>query len=266
MYMLVSTKRWGTTNFSIKRDQHFLRIAEVISERSKCLRARYGSVIVSGNTHRIVSTGYNGKPKGSINDDVCYREGYLANEIGNLCCIHSEMNAILFSDPADRIGGTIYVSGVPCRDCMLNILQSGLTSVVYIYDPYSDHLGNSDLDFVEMYGINIDIRIYVNTYEGFIDNSLRKLLQPQTQILYIPHHADMDLNHPDVEPGFIDHIIKDQVFARYWYKETMSNLDRLELRTKSNCENTPHTNIVIMPSVPQEMVDLFFTDGVFNEL
>lgn len=265
MYMLVSTKLWGTSNININRDQHFLRIAEIISERSKCLRAKYGSVIVSGNTHRIVSTGYNGKPKGAINDDVCYRQGYLPNEIGNLCCIHSEMNAILFSDPTDRIGGTIYVSGIPCKDCMLNILQSGLTSVVYIYDPTSYHLGNSDLEFVEMYGINIDIRVYVNTYENFIDHTLRKLLLPQTQILYIPDHAEMNINHPDVEPGFIDRVVKDQVFARYWYKQTINDLDKLELRTKANSEITPHSNLVIMPSVPQEKVDLFFTDGVFNE-
>jgi dCMP deaminase len=133
-----------------------MTIAIQVSRASKCKRARYGSVIVSADG-RIVSTGYNGKPRGCINDDVCYREGLPDNAPSKPnCCLHSEANAIIFSDPLARIGGTLYVSGVPCTDCLLLLSQSGLAELVYL-DNSTGHRGNTDADFVAKYGIKLKI-------------------------------------------------------------------------------------------------------------
>lgn len=145
----------------MERDRYFLLLTSDISQRSKCLRAQYGSLIVSADS-RIVSTGYNGKPRHAINDQVCYRGDFQANAPKPNCCIHSEANAIAFCSPQDRRGGTIYVSGVPCTDCLLLILQSGLSRVVYleqkVYSPMlGDHSGDTEAEFILKYGVPIEV-------------------------------------------------------------------------------------------------------------
>ncbi len=131
------------------RDRYFMKMALHTATASKCVRAQYGTVIVT-NDGRVASTGFNGKPRGSRNDDVCYREGLPPSAPKENCCLHSEANAIMFSSPEERRGATIYVSGVPCRDCSLLIMQSGVTRLVYLdagmhVDPTMD-------EFWEKYG------------------------------------------------------------------------------------------------------------------
>lgn len=139
-----------------KADKYYMKLAHAVSRGSKCVRANYGTVIVSKDG-RIVSTGYNGKPRGSTNDHVCYREGLPPNAPKENCCIHSEANAIMFSDPVERQEATMYVSGIPCNDCALLILQSGISRLVYYTGPQSSgHRGSSDDSFWEKYGSNIE--------------------------------------------------------------------------------------------------------------
>jgi len=141
-------------------DRYFMNLAFEVAKSSKCLRAQYGSVLVSSDD-RIISTGYNGKPRNSWNDDVCYRIGLSDNskELPN-CCIHSEINCLLFSDPIARKHGTLYVSGIPCQDCMLTILQSGISRLVYHDGPSaSGHKGNFSWDMIENYGFKHKIAI-----------------------------------------------------------------------------------------------------------
>lgn len=75
------------------KDAYFMNIALKVADGSKCIRAKYGSVIVSKDG-RIISTGYNGKPRGSKNDHICYRNGLPDNSPKPNCCLHSEANAI----------------------------------------------------------------------------------------------------------------------------------------------------------------------------
>ena len=49
----------------IDKVNYYLDIAETVASRSTCLRKRYGSVIV--NNDQIISTGYNGTPRGRVN-------------------------------------------------------------------------------------------------------------------------------------------------------------------------------------------------------
>lgn len=133
-----------------KRDRYYLSLALKVASASKCVRAQYGTVIVARNGH-VLGQGYNGKPKGACNDDVCYREGLPPSAPKNNCCLHSEVNALLFAgSPQDREGATMYVSGVPCRDCALVIMQSGVSRLVYLLDERGHHYAQDD--FWEQYG------------------------------------------------------------------------------------------------------------------
>lgn len=141
-------------------DQYFLTLAAQVAEASKCKRAKYGSVLVSKDG-RVISTGYNGKPRGSVNDNICYREGLADNSraLPN-CCIHSEANCLLFSDPVVRQDGTLYVSGYPCTDCLLLIMQSGIKRLVFwAKASASGHKGNFSWDFLNRYGFGSKIEI-----------------------------------------------------------------------------------------------------------
>ena len=138
---------------------YFLNLALQVSTASKCLRAQYGTVIISRDG-RVVSTGYNGKPRGSCNDNECYRLGLPDNASKPNCCLHSETNALLFCNPLEVRGGTMYVSGIPCIDCMLLIMQSGIGKLVYLNaSSASGHKGNFDIAFVEKYGFMDKIEI-----------------------------------------------------------------------------------------------------------
>lgn len=139
------------------RDDYFMGLAFQVAKASKCVRAKYGSVLVSRDG-RIISTGYNGKPRGSSNDHICYRQGLPDNAAKPNCCLHSEANCLMFSSPDERMGGTLYVSGIPCTDCTLLIAQSGVARLVYYDGPTSSgHKGNFDLSFYEQYGMKFEV-------------------------------------------------------------------------------------------------------------
>ncbi len=73
------------------------------------------------------------------------------------------------------------------------------------------------------------------------------------QILYVPNHANGDLDHPDVEAGFVTSMKpgSNVVFCRYWINRHRP----MGLRTTANSEATYMRNIVVKDTVPQEQVD-----------
>lgn len=127
-------------------DEYFIEIAKVVSSRSTCLRRRYGSVIVKDNV--IVSTGYNGAPRGSVNCmdiDRCKRKelNIPAGERYELCeAVHAEQNAIINAPPERMKDATIYVSGFeedgsfaegkPCLLCRRMIQNAQIKHLVYL--------------------------------------------------------------------------------------------------------------------------------------
>lgn len=147
-----------STDEPTQHDLHYLKMAFVVASMSKCVRAHYGSILVSADG-RIVSTGRNGKPRGSINDDVCYRLGVQpnANNIPD-CCLHSEANCLMFASPEEKEGATLYVSGVPCENCTLLIAQSKIARLVYyIGTQESGHRGDFDYEFYQKYGMTFEL-------------------------------------------------------------------------------------------------------------
>jgi dCMP deaminase len=127
-------------------DEYFLEIAKVVSSRSTCLRRRYGAVIVKDNV--IVSTGYNGAPRGSINcidRGSCKRRdlNIPSGERYELCeAVHAEQNAIINGPPERMKDATIYIAGFeddgsladgkPCMLCQRMIGNAMIKEVVYL--------------------------------------------------------------------------------------------------------------------------------------
>jgi len=120
------------------KDAYYIALCNQIAAGSKCLKAQYGAVIVGTDGH-VKGMGYNGKPKGATCDGVCFRMNAEVGgeECSHECCIHAERNAIMFTDPADRQGATMYVNGLPCQNCALAIMQSGIRVLVYLDDTQS---------------------------------------------------------------------------------------------------------------------------------
>lgn len=141
-------KATSASNKGNKKDQYYLDIAETVSEKSTCVRRRYGAIIVKND--EIISTGYNGAPRGCPN---CAETGCLRAALGtrkgdayNLCVsVHAEQNAIISARRRDMIGATLYIVGVqatydehvtcyadptPCLLCHRMIINAGIDRVV----------------------------------------------------------------------------------------------------------------------------------------
>lgn len=128
------------------KELYYLGIADAVLGRSTCMRRKYGAIIVRND--EILSTGYNGAPRGRRNcSDVgrCTREELKipSGQRYELCrSVHAEMNAIISAARRDMIGGTLYLVGrdaktnellsdtMPCSMCKRLIINSGITQVV----------------------------------------------------------------------------------------------------------------------------------------
>ncbi|KAF2436312.1 putative deoxycytidylate deaminase [Tothia fuscella] len=121
-------------------DQYFMRLASLASQRSNCMKRSVGCVLVRNN--RVVSTGYNGTPRGmrNCNEGGCGRcnsKGVRAGVGLDTClCIHAEENALLEAG-RERVGGAgagagvLYCNTCPCLTCSVKIAQVGIGEVVY---------------------------------------------------------------------------------------------------------------------------------------
>jgi dCMP deaminase len=118
-------------------DQYFMTITRQVAERSTCLRAKVGAVIVRDRS--ILATGYNGAPAGMPHclDVGCllYESRTPDGEVEQNCwrTIHAEINAIA---QAARNGATIrdadiYVTHTPCIHCLKVLINTGIRRVYY---------------------------------------------------------------------------------------------------------------------------------------
>lgn len=111
------------------KENYYLDIAETVLERSTCLRLHYGAIIVRND--EIVSTGYNGAPRGRANcNDLgyCIREKLKipSGERYELCrSVHAEANAIISARRDQMLGSTLYLC---CRDAKTGEVVGGRTS------------------------------------------------------------------------------------------------------------------------------------------
>lgn len=116
-------------NNRVNKDNYYLDIAETVAERSTCLRRHFGSIIVKNDI--IISTGYNGAPRGRKNcTDLCTCRRDELNiprgERYELCrAVHSEANAIIAADRDRMLGATLYMTCINAKD---GSLMDGTTS------------------------------------------------------------------------------------------------------------------------------------------
>jgi dCMP deaminase len=127
-------------------DDYFIEIAKVVSSRATCMRRRYGAVIVRDKV--IISTGYNGSPRGvknCIDTGTCTRKemNIPSGERYELCeAVHAEQNAIINAPPDRMNGSTIYIAGFeedasfadgrPCKLCDRMIRNAQIKELIYL--------------------------------------------------------------------------------------------------------------------------------------
>ena len=130
----------------VTKQNYYLDIAQTVSERSTCLRKSYGAIIVKNDS--IISTGYNGAPRGRKNcSDLghCMRNklGIPRGERYELCrSVHAEANAIIAAPRDQMLDATLYMVGInsetgelesgtcSCMMCKRMIINAGISKVV----------------------------------------------------------------------------------------------------------------------------------------
>ena len=126
----------------ISWDEYFMGIAMLAARRSKDPNTQVGACIVSKD-NIIISTGYNGMPKGCSDDEFPWdRKGENEAATKYPYVVHAELNAILNASGRDLRGSRIYVALFPCNECAKAIIQSGIKEVMYLSDKYNDTMLN----------------------------------------------------------------------------------------------------------------------------
>jgi len=128
-----------SSTLKIKRpswDDYFMNIAKIVSTRSNCLKRHVAAIIVKDK--KIISTGYNGTPRGTKNCDeggcqrcMEYAEG--GTKLEECLCSHGEENAIVQAayHGVSTKGTTLYTTFAPCLMCTRMIINAGIEEVVY---------------------------------------------------------------------------------------------------------------------------------------
>lgn len=128
----------------IDKTNYYLDIAQTVAERSTCLRRKFGAVVVKNDS--IISTGYNGAPRGRKNCcdlGECLREKYEipSGERYELCrSVHAEANAIIAASREETLGADLYLVCLDkeerltpgtssCSMCKRLIINAGIRSV-----------------------------------------------------------------------------------------------------------------------------------------
>ena len=128
----------------VSKEDTYLNCAEVFAYRSTCLKRKYGAVIVKDDV--VISTGYNGSPRGKENCcDIgkcprIKREMHQGEGYGICKAIHAEANALMNCSREQTIGADLYLTGInpadaivhkakPCPLCARMIIQAGIRNV-----------------------------------------------------------------------------------------------------------------------------------------
>ena len=131
------------------KDNYYLDLAEIVSQRCTCIRRHYGAVIVKND--EVISTGYVGAPRGRKNCSdlgICIREKLQIprGERYELCrSVHAEANAIISCSRDKMLGASLYLTGKECKTgeyiknscccsmCKRMVINAGI-AYVYVRD------------------------------------------------------------------------------------------------------------------------------------
>lgn len=129
-------------------NEYFMNVAHEVAKRSTCERAQVGAVIVKDK--RILTTGYNGSPRGLPH---CTEVGCLMDNGHCVRTLHAEQNAIIVAALHGVIteGATIYITHQPCFLCAKMIINAGIVQIVYDKE-YPDDRAR---EFLEQAGVEL---------------------------------------------------------------------------------------------------------------
>ncbi len=122
-------------------DEYFIRMARFVATRSKDGSKQVGAVVVNPDSHAVLSTGYNGFPRG-----VKESEELWGRPQKYLRVVHAETNAIIAAARrgASLMGATMYLGCMPCHNCANDIIQSGVKKVMAQtfneHNPFTDDI------------------------------------------------------------------------------------------------------------------------------
>jgi dCMP deaminase len=130
----------------VSKHNYYLDIAQTVAERATCMRKMFGAIIVKNDS--IISTGYNGAPRGRKNcTDMCLclrdKLNIPRGERYELCrSVHAEANAIIAASRDQMLGATLYMACVnaktgelepatnSCMMCKRQIINAGISTLV----------------------------------------------------------------------------------------------------------------------------------------
>ena len=146
------------------KDNYYLDLAEIVSQRCTCIRRHYGAVIVKND--EVISTGYVGAPRGRKNCSdlgICIREKMQIprGERYELCrSVHAEANAIISCSRDKMIGASLYLTGKECKTgeyiknscccsmCKRMVINAGI-AYVYVRDDKDNYRKIDVTDWIE---------------------------------------------------------------------------------------------------------------------
>ena len=149
----------------IDKENYYLDIAQTVAGRSTCLRRCYGAILVKSD--EIISTGYNGAPRGRRNCvdlNYCTREALNipSGERYELCrSVHAEANAIISAPRREVLGATLYMvcrdpatgalipGSTSCSMCRRLIINAGITRVIIRDTPEEYRVVDVEREWIE---------------------------------------------------------------------------------------------------------------------
>ncbi|MGN1095903.1 MAG: deoxycytidylate deaminase [Eubacteriales bacterium] len=146
------------------KENYYLDIAQTVAHRSTCLRRAFGAIIVKNDI--IISTGYNGAPRGRKNCtdmNYCMRDALNIprGERYEMCrAVHAEANAIIAASRDMMLGATLYMACIDvksgklmphtcsCMMCKRHIINAGIEKVV-VRDTETEYTVFNVSDWIE---------------------------------------------------------------------------------------------------------------------
>ncbi len=153
-------RRWMMNSERPGWDDYFMEIARMVALRSNCMKRKVAAIIVKDR--RIISTGYNGTPRGvrNCNEGGCPRCNSLADSgtrLEECLCSHAEENSIVQAayHGISLKGATLYSTFAPCLICTKMIINAGIERVVY---DRAYPLADTAMDLLDEAGVLLDLR------------------------------------------------------------------------------------------------------------
>ena len=179
----------------LSKDEYFLEMLKLVAARSTCIRRAVGAIITDEDGH-VLSTGYNGVPKGSDHciNNPCAGAADLPGNTSNCLAVHSEQNALLQCSDLPR-AHTIYISCIPCFVCAKMICNTGIKKVICV-ETYADTRGMELLlqsgKYVEVDGVPKDECVYEGSYpvRKWYERKHNKVLPDHIHVLHKCDHPN----------------------------------------------------------------------------